>query len=119
SKIILLILTLLIISSCAYYWISKSTHSKKYNLVIISLDTLRADRLGAYGYDKFPTSPNIDQFAAKSVVFEDAISVSSWTLPTHMTLFTGLYPSTHGVKFSKNTLTPKYKLLAEVLKENG
>lgn len=65
------------------------------NLLLISLDTLRADHLGVYGYAR-NTSPGIDAFAQEAVVFEHAISPSSWTLPAHASLFTGLSPSEHG-----------------------
>jgi len=65
------------------------------NLVLISLDTLRADHLGCYGYRK-STSPNIDRFAKSAVLFEYAIAPSPWTTPSHASVFTGLHPSVHG-----------------------
>ncbi len=67
------------------------------NLLLISLDTLRADHLGCYGYGR-PTSPFLDSLAAEGVVFDRAFSAAPWTLPSHTSLFTGLYPSQHGVK---------------------
>ena len=69
------------------------------NVVLISLDTVRADHLGAYGYHR-PTSPNVDKLARRSIVFEDAISQSSWTLPAHASLVTGQYPSAHGARIT-------------------
>ncbi|MFQ5479025.1 MAG: sulfatase [Candidatus Binatia bacterium] len=66
------------------------------NLVVISMDTLRADHVGAYGYDR-PTTPNIDAFARQAAVFDSAISQSAWTRPAHISMFTGLYPAEHGV----------------------
>ncbi|TFH19163.1 MAG: hypothetical protein E4H03_14025, partial [Myxococcales bacterium] len=66
------------------------------NVVLVSMDTLRSDHLGAYGYDR-PVTPAIDRLAARSVVFADAIGQSSWTRPAHFSMFTGLYPSEHGV----------------------
>jgi len=63
--------------------------------VLISVDCLRADHLGAYGYAR-KTSPRIDQFASQGVVFETAVSSSSYTHPTHMSMLTGLPPSVHG-----------------------
>lgn len=96
-----------------------SSPFKGYNLLFISLDTLRADRLGIYGYER-DTTPVLDQFARKAVVFEDVISVSSWTLPTHVSFFTGLFPGVHGVNVPKrvrvNSETP---LLAEILRDQG
>ena len=66
------------------------------NIVLISLDTLRADHVGAYGYSR-DTTPNIDRLASRSVLFEQAISQSSWTRPAHMSMMTSLHPSEHGV----------------------
>jgi len=60
-------------------------------IVLISLDTLRADHLGIYGYERF-TSPVLDQFASEGVVFDDASAPSPWTLPSHASMLTGLVP---------------------------
>lgn len=64
--------------------------------VLISLDTLRADRLGSYGHQR-PTSPFFDRLAAGSTLFEHAAAPYPATLVSHMTMFTGLYPPQHGV----------------------
>jgi arylsulfatase A-like enzyme len=64
-------------------------------VVLISLDTLRADHLSSYGYGR-QTSPRLDALAAEGVLFEEACSSSSWTLPAHMTMLTGLPVSVHG-----------------------
>lgn len=66
-------------------------------LLVISLDTLRADRLGCYGYDR-PTSPALDRLAARGVLFEDVASPSAKTATSHMSMFTGLHPGVHGVR---------------------
>ena len=66
------------------------------NVVLISVDTLRADHVGAYGYAR-PTTPHIDALARDAVLFENAISQSSWTRPAHASMLTGLYPSEHGI----------------------
>ncbi|OGR57952.1 MAG: hypothetical protein A2X34_04875 [Elusimicrobia bacterium GWC2_51_8] len=66
------------------------------NVILISFDLLRTDRLAAYGRDK-TLAPNIDAFSGKSVVFLNAISPASWTLPAAMSVFTGLYPKQHKV----------------------
>jgi arylsulfatase A-like enzyme len=66
------------------------------NVLLISLDTLRADHLSAYGYER-ETSPHIDALAAAGVLFEEAVSTTSWTLPAHLSLFTGLSVSGHGI----------------------
>lgn len=95
-----------------------SPTSGKPNIILISLDTLRADHLGCYGYSR-ATSPAIDAFAAQAVRFEQVISESCWTLPSHMTLFTGLYPTTHGVMTAGASLSAQVRTLPEILKANG
>jgi arylsulfatase A-like enzyme len=71
--------------------------SDRPNLILVSIDTLRADHLGAYGYDR-ETSPHIDALADDGVLFERAYAQSPKTAPSHMTLFTGLYPEAHRVR---------------------
>ena len=68
---------------------------RPFNLVLISIDTLRADHLSAYGYAR-PTSPRIDAFAREALVFDEAFTTSPWTLPAHASMLTGLYPEEHG-----------------------
>ncbi len=65
------------------------------NVVLIVVDTLRADHLGFYGYDR-PTSPRLDDWARRGVVFDNALATSPWTLPTFGSILTGLIPSEHG-----------------------
>ncbi len=89
------------------------------NLLVITIDTLRADRVGAYGYREART-PHLDRLAAQGVVFEEAIAQVPVTLPSHASLFTGLVPPTHGVR--DNTyfrLDSEARTLAEILKERG
>ncbi|MFT4571118.1 MAG: arylsulfatase A-like enzyme [Hyphomicrobiaceae bacterium] len=74
------------------------------NIVLLSLDTLRADFLGCYGQD-LETTPAIDQIAAAGTRFTDTTSASPWTLPSHASLFSGLYPSRHGVTDKEFRLT--------------
>ena len=62
------------------------------SVILISLDTLRADHLGIYGYDR-PTSPNIDALAETGIVFEQALAQASSTLPSHRSLFRSRLPS--------------------------
>src|SRR5207249_506132 len=64
------------------------------NVILISLDTLRADRLGAYGARR-PTSPTLDRLAAAGTIFETAIAAAPWTLPSHLTLLSGVYGCVH------------------------
>jgi arylsulfatase A-like enzyme len=88
------------------------------NLILFSIDTLRADRLGCYGYGR-ETSPAIDALARRGVLFEMAIAEASWTLPSHMTVLTGLYPTTHGAVDYSKRLPEGIQTLAEVLRERG
>ena len=68
------------------------------DIVLVTLDTTRADHLGCYGYER-DTSPNLDRLAAEGVVHERAFSTSSWTLPAHASLFTGKFTSSHGARY--------------------
>jgi arylsulfatase A-like enzyme len=88
------------------------------NLLLISIDTLRADRLGAWGYGR-ATSPHIDALAREAVVFEDAQAGSSWTLPTLASLMTSLYSSTHRCWTHLTALGEDYETLAELLEASG
>jgi arylsulfatase A-like enzyme len=88
------------------------------DLIVISIDTLRADHLPTYGYAR-PTAPRIDELAAQSMVFERAYSVAPHTLPSHTSLFTGLYPGRHGVLDRGDTLAPDVGTLAEMLAAQG
>ncbi|QQR73696.1 MAG: sulfatase [Holophagales bacterium] len=75
---------------------ARSSASTPTGFIVISLDTLRADRLGAYGYDR-PTTPFLDRLAARATLFERAIVQYPGTLQSHMSMFTGLYPREHAV----------------------
>jgi arylsulfatase A-like enzyme len=66
------------------------------SVLVITLDTVRADRVGAYGYAR-PTTPQLDAFARGAVLFEQAFATSSFTPPTHASILTGLYPAEHGL----------------------
>lgn len=88
------------------------------NLILISLDTLRADRLECYGYDR-PTSPNLSRFASQGTVFENAVAQSPWTLPSHASMLTGLLPHRCGVVTRDNRLSRDVPSLASILEEEG
>lgn len=94
-------------------------HPKQPSVLWIVVDTLRADRLGAYGYSR-PTSPQFDALAKRSLLFENMISQSSWTLPATASLLTGLYPLTHGVLSERLTyLDDSRETVAEVARQHG
>ena len=88
------------------------------SVVIFLTDTLRADRLGAYGYAG-PTSPGFDAFARESILFEDAWAHAPWTRPTVASIFTGLHPSTHGAGGFGNSLGDGFVTMAELFKQAG
>jgi len=67
------------------------------NIVVITLDTTRADHLGPYGYEQADT-PHLDELASRSTVFDNAYATSSWTLPSHASMFTGVLPMVHGAQ---------------------
>jgi arylsulfatase A-like enzyme len=92
--------------------------SSRPNVVLISVDTTRADHLGCYGYGR-PTSPNLDRLAAGGVRFANARSQAPWTLPSHMALFTSLLPSHCRMDQPICALSPDIPTLAEVLHNNG
>lgn len=89
------------------------------NVILISIDTLRADHLGIYGYSR-DTSPNIDRFAHGAVFFADPIAQASSTIPSHGSIFTSLHPSHHGALYNKGFILSDDSLtIAEILSENG
>ena len=89
------------------------------NVVVITIDTLRADHLGCYGYKQIHT-PNIDALASEGVRFERAYTPVPVTLPAHTVIFTGTYPTLSGIHdFSGNKLNPSQPTLASVLKQHG
>jgi arylsulfatase A-like enzyme len=95
-----------------------SKFSSRSNLILISLDTLRADHLGCYGYRR-DTSPNMDKLAREGILFENAFAQSPWTLPSHMSLFTGLYPLRHRVRSDGDRLSPQIPMLAQLLQQQN
>ena len=88
------------------------------SIILVSLDTLRPDHTSVYGYER-DTTPFLARFAEQCVVYEEAYSVAPWTLISHMTMLTGLYPLQHGVVEPRAQLSPEIPLLAEELRAVG
>jgi arylsulfatase A-like enzyme len=88
------------------------------DVLFIVLDTQRVDRLSCYGYD-LPTTPNLDKFAATATRFETAIAPAQWTVPSHASMFTGLYPSEHTMVQSYSVMPENLTTLAERLRDGG
>jgi len=96
-----------------------SSSPERPNVVLIVMDTLRADRLSTYGYER-PTSPNLDQLAARGLTFEQAHSTASWTWPSTASILTGLQPAMHGVQNGDACyLSDQLETLAEVAQRQG
>ncbi len=100
---------------------------KKKNVILISIDTLRADHMSCYGYAR-NTTPILDTFSKEGYLFKNVTSTSSWTAPAMASLFTTLMPSQHDIKhgvyksgsiYGQEVLDESHVTLAEVLKENG
>ncbi len=90
-----------------------------YNLLVLTLDTTRADRLGCYGYEAAVT-PVLDALAAEGLLFADAVTPAPITLPAHATIFTGLDPPAHGARHNAEfNLEADQTTLAEILHERG
>ncbi|HET9314905.1 MAG TPA: sulfatase [Vicinamibacteria bacterium] len=87
-------------------------------VVLVSIDTLRRDHVGTYGYGK-PTTPAIDALAARSVVADDAVSVSSWTLPAHLSMLTSVDPGAHGGVDMQHGSNKRFPALATLFKRAG
>jgi arylsulfatase A-like enzyme len=97
---------------------SRRPASRRNNVLVYLVDTLRADHLGCYGYER-DTSPRLDAFAADAVLFEDALAQSSWTRSSVASLFTGRQPPSHGVHGREDALSEEAVTLAEVLGDAG
>ena len=96
---------------------------RRRHVVLVSFDTLRADRLGVYGYP-LAITPNLDRFAATGAVIERAIAPANWTIPSHASMLTGLQPCAHGFSKAFGTLArshfdPAVVTLAETLRRQG
>ena len=130
--IYLLAVIFLLFLAFIYFFFNKknnTTVKKDFNIVLITIDCLRADHLSCYGYER-KTSPNIDNIAAQGIIFKNATSPSSWTVPSMVSLFTSLYPSNHGIVRGlgwggkrevqkQDAISDKLTTLPEILKEKG
>jgi arylsulfatase A-like enzyme len=97
--------------------------AKKPNVLLIVMDTVRADHVSVYGYER-ETTPFLREFAREATVYERAIACDGFTLPTHASMFTGVYPSWHGATVRStypygSSLSPRRQTLASVLRANG
>lgn len=120
------VLVFIIISIVLDFYLLKQIPAYKYdkkienypNVILVVVDALRPDHLSAYGYP-LETSPNLDKLAEESVVFENVITASPWTLPSISSILTGKYPYEHGATFTHEMLDNDQITLPEILKEKG
>lgn len=91
---------------------------KQPNIIFIVLDTVRADHLSCYGYNRL-TTPALDKIAAEGALFQQAVASAPWTLPSHASMFTGLFPSEHATSQEKPLLNLNIPTLAELLQQVG
>jgi arylsulfatase A-like enzyme len=88
------------------------------SVILISIDTLRADRVGVYGSAR-ETTPQLDALADRGVVFENVIAECSWTLPSHVTMLSGLAPSSHGTVLPNLRAADDVRFVSQILGERG
>jgi arylsulfatase A-like enzyme/Flp pilus assembly protein TadD len=109
---------------CAATWLASMSGyaapaPQKPNLLLITIDTLRPDRLGCYGYSKIAT-PNLDALAKKGALFENAVTPTPLTAPAHASIFTGTYPTVHKVRDTGGfILDSTHPTLAAILRQQG
>ena len=89
------------------------------NIILIVMDAVRADHLSCYGYSR-PTTPFLEALGADGIIFDRAFAAAPWTPPSHASLFTGTYPSQHGVDVDENLhLSGQHPTMAEILSRKG
>ncbi len=109
----------LLTTSCTSPEPERALPPKARHLVLVTIDTLRADRLGSYGNHGLPT-PHLDRLAAEGTMTPDAMVHVPLTRPSHFSLFSGLLPSQHGIRDNvSNVGAPETPLLAEALQTAG
>lgn len=112
----ILLSAIVILTFCAG---CSSSETRPSAVILVTIDTLRADHLGCYGYPR-NTSPFIDQLAASSILFENAYSSTSYTSPAHVSIFTSLHPTQHKIlRNGQKNMDPHLLVLTEIFKSEG
>ncbi|MDT8451106.1 MAG: sulfatase, partial [Wenzhouxiangellaceae bacterium] len=114
SRMILVLLTAVLLTACG----SDAGDERPPDIVLVSIDTLRADRVAGYGYPEMLT-PNVDAMVRQGVVFEHAVATTGTTWPSHASMLTGLYPRYHGVRSNTHALDENVRSVAELLERAG
>jgi arylsulfatase A-like enzyme len=115
----ILVFTVLLFAPVLFGQAAKTDRPVRPNVVLITIDTLRADHLGCYG-DTQVRTPNIDRLAAEGARFKTVVTAAPLTLPAHCSIMTGAYPMSHGVRDNVGyRLDPSVETLAQILKRSG
>jgi len=96
----------------------QGTEKNEPNVLLIILDTARSDRFSCYGYER-DTTPFLRSFCEDAVLYRNTVAPAPWTIPSHASIFTGVYPSAHGVWKPRNILEDRFRTLAEYLSMKG
>jgi arylsulfatase A-like enzyme len=110
-------LAALVLAACVLYMVH-ARRAGRPNVVLVSIDTLRADHLRCYGYER-ETSPFLDSLSLQGVRFHDAIAQANWTLPSHVSMLTSLYAGVHRVQRETDKMGSSLDTMAEILKRAG
>jgi arylsulfatase A-like enzyme len=116
TKIWVRVLVAALVLSAAIFYFKISR--KPPNILLITIDTVRADHLGAYGYSK-STSPNLDRFASENIVFENAFCLMPTTVPSHASIFLGTWPRVHGSTSNFQKVNSSLAYFPKLLKKSG
>ncbi len=109
---------LLIASWLAFAGCQQEDQLPRPNVVLVTIDALRADKVSAYGGPEGLT-PHIDSLARQGVLFEHALAPIATTFPSHATMLTGLYPIRHGVRYNGMNLAPEFRTVPQLLEPEG
>ncbi|HUT52176.1 MAG TPA: sulfatase [bacterium] len=110
--------SLVFVYSGIYHGPPRAARADTPNVVMIVLDTVRADHVSAYGYAR-PTTPALDRMAGQGVLFSRAYATAPWTVPSHASFFTGLYPGIHHCTHEHLWLGQEFVTLAEIFRAKG
>jgi len=119
SLILVIAAAIILVFSLGRGEFSRLKGKGNYNAILITVDTLRADRIGCYGFSGIET-PCMDLFASRGITFEKCVATTPLTLPSHTSILTGTYPTFHGVRDNGGFLVPsEIVTLAELFKQEG
>lgn len=126
NQILTLVMVAIILAGCTQdhagsnvsTWGAIDDTAYRPNVILITINSLRADHVGCLGYHR-NTTPNFDTFAQEGLLFTNAFASSGWMMPVHASLLTSLYPKDHGVTHISTSLSEQFYTLAEILRDEG